>query len=159
MPSTLWVDTVFNTDVAVGAQNLTSLMTGVSSTETRFMGMTLLRTIIGLDIAPTVHDQGEGSSLVSVGIGVTSQEAFAAGVFPAPRTATDKPPRGWVFRTQELVTQNGVGTPIVTSFKADIRGARKVENGELYLIVDGTFETGATFAVNVFALIRTLYKL
>jgi len=42
---------------------------------------------------------------------------------------------------------------------ADVRGARKIENGELYLIITNTNQEGTSFNVNMTGLIRTLYKL
>ena len=152
-----WIDTQVSLAPATGAQGLQSLMTGVAPVNMR--GMTLIRIILSLWVSSTTVAGAWGVQKIDVGIGVASQEAFAAGIVPDPVTSTDKPPRGWVYRTQFGVAQNGVGTPIVTNHQVDIRGARKIENGELYIVVDNNAIAGTTFAVDVRGLIRTLYKL
>jgi len=90
---------------------------------------------------------------------VASQEAFIAGVLPDPSVASDKPARGWIWRDQILATQNGTNTEISKRITADIRGARKLENGELFLIADNNNHTGTVFSVNVTGLVRCLFKL
>ena len=153
-----WIDSRPTMEVASGSQSIDSLMTGVAPVNMR--GMTVIRTIIRLGLFSNSVAGAWGVQRVDLGIGIASQEAFAAGVLPDPSTATDKPPRGWVWRSSVLVSQNGVGGQVVFNIEADIRGARKVENGEMYLIADNLISgVGATFQVNVFGLIRQLYKL
>ena len=152
-----WIDTIVNQSVGTGGQAFQSLMTGVAPVNMR--GMTLIRTIVSLDVFSTSIAGAYGVQSCNLAIGIASQEAFAAGVFPDPNNATDKPPRGWVYRTCRCVAQNGAGAPVTFRIDADIRGARKVENGETYLIFNNGAEVGTTFAINVFGLIRTLYKL
>ena len=152
-----WIDTLLDFNVATGTGAFRSLMTGVAPVNMR--GMTLIRTIIKLNMYSNTTAGAWGVQRADIGIGVADQDAFAATALPDPNVSTDKPARGWVYRTQELISQNGVGTRIVFDVQADIRAARKVENGELYIGVFNTAETGTTFAINVFGLIRTLYKL
>ena len=151
-----WVDTVVNLEVSDGASIQTSLVTGLAPVNTR--GMTVIRTILSLGLYSNTIAGAWGVQLVSLGIGITSQEAFAAGVLPDPDVATDKPPRGWMWRHVTLAEQNGAGTMIVHHMTADIRGARKVENGEVYLVVNNDTVKGTTFQVNVRGLVRQLYK-
>ena len=152
-----WIDTRVAFQVAQAAQGLQSLMTGVAPVNMR--GMTLIRTIISLGVFSTTTAGAWGVQAVDFGIGVASQEAFAAGVVPDPDVPTDKPPRGWVWRTAKNVAQNGSSTEVVTHLMADIRGARKIENGELYIAVDNNNVQGTSFEIDVQGLIRTLYKL
>ncbi len=155
--ATDWIDTIINMDISNAGGDINSLMTGVAPVNMR--GMTVIRTIIALSLYSATVAGAWGVQSVNLAIGVASQEAFAAGILPDPRTATDKPPRGWVYRSHVGVAQNGVGTLITRELSADIRGARKIENGELYLIANSDSLVGTTFAVRVDGLIRTLYKL
>ena len=152
-----WIDTLVILFAATGGQGFMSLMTGVAPVNMR--GMTLIRTIVKLGVYSADTAGAWGVQSVDLGIGVASQEAFAAGVFPDPGTPTDKPPRGWVYRTNVQAGQNGAGAPVVTQLEADIRGARKIENGELYIVADNTAEVGTAFSIIVRGLVRTLYKL
>jgi len=152
-----WVDTILFKQAATASQQSNSLMTGVAPVNMR--GMTLIRTIVSLSLFSNSVAGAWGVARCDFAIGVASQEAFAAGVFPDPAASTDKPPRGWVYRTSKTVAQNGVGGPVVTVLEADIRGARKIENGELYLVYDNVFLSGTTFTINLVGLVRTLYKL
>ena len=152
-----WIDTLVDESITTTADKSKSLMTGVAPVNMR--GMTLIRTILMLTLYSNTTAGAWGVQRVDMGIGVASQDAFAANALPDPEVATDKPARGWVWRGQLLVSQNGVGSEVLHRLNADIRGARKIENGELFLKMDNNFETGTAFTVNVFGLIRTLYKL
>ncbi len=156
---TIWIDTILNFDVANTSQVLTSLMTGVSSTQTRFDRMTLTRTIVGIDIANTVHDSGEGSQQVALGIGITSQESFAAGTVPEPQVASDFPARGWVWRALYRVYGFAADQPAVFNARIDknIKAQRKLENGEAYLVVDNNAIEGVAAVIRVHGLIRQLW--
>ncbi len=152
-----WIDTLVSLNPTTGGQDFQSLMTGVAPVNMR--GMTVIRTIISLGMISTTTAGAWGAQRMDVAIGIASQEAFAAGVLSDPQTGTDKPPRGWVWRTSKVVTQNGVGSVVVHDLMADIRGARKVENGELYIIANNLALEGTAFNVDVHGLVRTLYKL
>ncbi len=148
-----------NCDVASAAQVPVSLITGMGSAQTRADKMTLLRTIIGLDLARTVHDSGEGSDLVACGIGVTSQEAFAAGVLPDPQTDTDFPARGWVWRAIYRVWGFASDQPAIFTRRLDldIRSMRKLDNGEAYLLVNNAALEGVSSTIRVAGLVRQLW--
>ena len=159
MARTLWIDTLYNQSIASGGAFSQSLMTGHAVSETRLVGMTLLRTIIRVDFAPAVMDQGEGSTLIHMGIGVSSQEAVAAGTLPDPSVAGDFPTRGWVFRGSWRVWGTAADRAVVVwrEVDKDIKARRKLENGEAYVIVDNAAVEGATQAVRMSGLIRQLW--
>ena len=159
MPN-VWIDTAANLTLANNASGNRSLMTGVSSTQTRFDSMTLIRTIIGIDVAYAVHDSGEGSQEVSLGIGVTSQEAFAAGSLPDPEIDTDFPARGWVWRARYRVFGFAADQPAVylRRVEVDLRSQRKLENGECYLIGHNGPVDGVATTVQVSGMVRQLWK-
>ena len=156
---TLWIDTIIDEDVPSVGQNRVSLMTGVSSVQTRFDRMTLTRTIVGIDIAYTVHDSGEGSQQMSLGIGVASQEAFAAGTLPDPNSATDFPTRGWVWRAMYRVYGFAADQPAVFNARVDkdVKAQRKLENGEAYIVINNDPIEGVAGVVRVIGLIRQLW--
>ena len=155
----LWIDTVTDFSIASGAAANISLMTGVSSTQTRFDQMTLVRTIIGCELAYTVHDFGEGSQVVFLGIGMTSQEAFAAGSFSDPDVNTDFPVRGWVWRAGYRIFGFAADQPAVfiRRIDLDLRSQRKLENGEMFLATKNNAHEGATGAVDITGMIRQLW--
>ena len=156
---TLWIDTILDFQVATGAQGNISLMTGVSATQTRFDRMTLLRTILGFDIANTVHDSGEGSQSVSLGVGITSQEAFAAGTLPDPEVSGDFPRLGWIWRARYRIWGFAADQPAVFTRRVDLdlRSQRKLENGEAYLIVSNVANEGSTALIEVTGMLRQLW--
>ena len=156
----LWIDTSINLDAASGASVNISLMTGVSSVQTRFDQMTLLRTIVGIDIANAVHDSGEGSQKASVGIGLASQEAFAAGTLSDPETNTDFPTRGWVWRAGYRIYGFAADQPAVFNRRIDLdlRSMRKLENGEMFFQMANQAVEGATAVVKALGFIRQLWR-
>ena len=156
----VWVDSTLSIQVASSGQDSRSLITGFSAADTRLAQMTLLRTIIGVDIAYTVHDSGEGSQKVSLGIGITSQEAFAAGTLPDPVLATDYPTRPWIWRAEYRVFGFAADQPTIFTRRLDldIRAMRKLENGEVFIVVDNFPIEGVTASITVLGLIRQLWN-
>ena len=155
----LWVDTRIASSMGAGVQQTTELMTGIGSTTTRVTQMTLIRTIVGIDIAAFTHDAGEGSGLVSCGIGVASQEAFAANALPDPNTETDFPTRGWVWRAEYRIYSFAADQPAVYNRRIDLdlRSMRKLENGEPFFICHHLALEGVAVTLHVSGLIRQLW--
>ena len=152
-----WIDTRVGLNIVDGAQGVTAIDGG--STQVVQRGTTIIRTIITLHVMSSTVAGAWGAHVVDLAIGITDREAFTAGVVPDPDSAVDKPARGWMWRTQMLVSQNGVSTPIVTTMHADVRGARKIDLGRAYLVVNSNLSAGTAFAVDIRGLIRTLVKL
>ena len=157
--STSWIDILVSLQCVDGGDEAETLTTGTSVVDTR--GMTLIRTILRLDMFLTSVAGAYGAQRIALGIMIASQEAFATGITarPDPRTAADFPPRGWIYRNAVAVSQNGVSTNFVTTVTADIRGVRKVEKGELILIVQSDALVGTAFTTNVRGIVRCLFKL
>ena len=155
----VWIDTGIDLSPASSAQLTVSLMTGVSDTQTRFDRMTLLRTIIGIDVAYSVHDSGEGSQQASFGIGITDQEAFAAGTVPDPQTDTDFPQRGWIWWARYRIFGFAADQPAVFTrwIDLDLRSQRKLNNGEAFLTVFNGPVEGTTGVINPIGLVRQLW--
>ncbi len=152
-----WIDTNIGFQTATGAQTLTSLMTGVAPVNVR--RQTLVRTIIGLSLYSASVAGAWGTQTIDLGIGITSQEAFAAGVVADPITSGDQPSRGWIYRNRLVATQNGIGGAVMTRLEVDIRAARKLDDGECYLVLNNSTDLGTSFTPQVTGLIRQLWLL
>jgi len=156
----IWIDTgIGMTVTSGGGKNRVSLMTGVSVTQSRFDRMTLLRTILGFDIAYSVHDAGEGSQVVSVGVGIASQEAFAGTALSDPETDTDFPTRGWIWRARYRIFGFAADQPAIFTRRVDLdlRSQRKLENGEAFLNATNTDEEGVAGTIKMSGLVRQLW--
>jgi len=152
-----WLDTMLQPTVTSGAQVLTTLMTGVAPVNVR--RQTLVRTIITLDLSSATVAGAWGTQDVTIGIGITSQEAFAAGVVPDPETSGDQPSRGWIYRKRRVVAQNGIGAQVVYVIENDIRASRKLDDGECFIVITNIAIAGTAFSVNVHGLVRQLWLL
>ena len=153
-----WVDTIIAPSAfASGLQTNASLVADLTAADLR--GTTVVRTLVRLGLASSTVAGAWGVNRIDLAIGICSREAFAAGVFPDPNVGSEKPPRGWLWRTSVLASQNGSGGPIVTDVIADIRGGRKIENGVVYLVVNNSNFVGTTFSILVQGLVRLLIKL
>ena len=103
----------------------------------------------------------DSDSFVDVGIGVTSAEAFAAGVasLPDPANAASFPPRGWLYAAtgycgQALTTDTGMFNKNA-EFKFDIRAMRKIDKGVLFMrIANANITVGG--AMQIVGRVRTL---
>ena len=156
---TIWLDTFLNDDVAVGTQFLHGLMAGTDPLQNRFDRMTLMRTIVRIDAAYTVHDAGEGSQRLSIGIALTSQEAFNAGTVSDPGAEGDFPSRGWVWRSRYRVYGFAADQPAVSNraIDLDLRSRRKLDNGVSFLVADNGAIEGVSSTIRLEGIIRQLW--
>ena len=153
-----WVDSLLSNQVANNTNALVSLMTGISSSESR-MGMTLIRLIFCFDFGHLIHDSGEGSQIVDFGIGIASQEAFAAGVVADPEVSTEFPTGGWLFRCRLRTYGFAADQPSVYSrtIERDLRAKRKLNNGELFFSVDNSADQGTGGSIQALGIVRALF--
>ena len=152
-----WIDTRIGQSTASGTQDSTDIDGG--STQLVQRGTTIIRTIVSLDLFSETVAGAWGVQTMDIAIGIADREAFTSGVLPDPNSDTDKPARGWMWRTQVTVAQNGAGAPVVYSIRADIRGARKIDLGRAYIIMNNEARAGTSFSVGTRGIIRTLVKL
>ena len=92
-------------------------------------------------------------SIAHLGIGVTSLEAFTAGVLsmPSPGADDEYPPRGWIYVASLPVKQQAESAGVIDAparFIFDIRSMRKIDKGICYVIVkNDSIEVGGAMQV------------
>ena len=157
----VWMDSGIDLTPAVAATAIVVTLNQLAELESRFTQMTLLRTIVGLDVARLTHDSGEGSELVSLGIGIVSSEAFVAGgtSLPQPQNNTEFPVRGWIWRARYRVYGFAADQPAVFNRRVDLdlRSMRKLENGVPYFTAQVQAVEGSNSVAQVSGLIRQLW--
>ena len=134
-----WADTRFAfASFVAGAPFLVDLLTNAPEVDT-LTAVRIVGEITAFYDATIVPVDSE--SIVDLGIGVTSKEAFAIGAtaVPSPTVATQYPPRGWLY-VATLPVWTTVGTTGLihqaASFSFDIRSMRKIDKGILYLLME-----------------------
>jgi len=131
-----FIGTVLAAGTPIAANLLVDAPTLDTLTATRIIGdVTVL-----YDQASTVVDS---LSLVECGIGVTSVEAFAAGVgsLPTPDISTEYPPRGWLYCAGQAVYQQAESTGVLSTnarFVFDVGAMRKIDKGVLFVVFTNT---------------------
>lgn len=152
---TFWIDTRISQTVASGAQQRDSLMGSLVPAET--LGMTTVRQIVDLSmVPPTAASDGQQSMFFA--IGVVSQEAFISGTLPDPDSAADRPPRGWLYRGARIIrAAAAMTTSSPVHVFADMRGSRRVDDGELLMIFNNNALDGTAFSVLVEGMVRTVF--
>jgi len=153
-----WADTILNVsvvgDAAIAPVNLLASLTASDT-------ITAVRLVGDILIVPENADTNESvRNLLTMGIGVTSLEAFNASVLPDARTEADFPPRGWLYRDAKpyLFSNSatfGIELAELPRFKFDLRAARRVDKGVLFLEAfnDALMGTGS---VRLMGIIRAL---
>ncbi len=159
---TLWADQVFSESVGAGSpgaldRSFLGLNT-LNALERRIQKFTLLRTIIGIDIMPTVRDPGEGDNLLSIGIGIVSDGVSQADS-PDPADESSFPIMPWVWRARYRVYAVAVDDQNVNRVRVDldIRAQRKLDNGRPALMTRILDFQGTPFAITITGAIRMLY--
>jgi len=140
---------------------IVDMMTSFSAPEQRISGLTLLRTIIGVDLAYTVHDSGEGSQQADIGLGIATVEALGVGAtaIPNPRIENDFPVRGWIYRSRHRIFGFAADQPAVFTVRLekDLKSRRKLDNGSPYMALENTAIEGVASAIRITGMIRQLW--
>ena len=155
---TLWIDKLQTFGVpAAGGQVIDQLTAEMPITTLRTARLTLLRTIVRLDLAASVRDSGEGDQAVRMGICIVPVEAVANP--PDPKIATDHPTRGWIWRSAYRVYAVATDDQNVDVIRIDVdlRSKRKLENGLCVFVVDNDDNQGTATAIQVIGVIRQLW--
>ncbi len=160
----VWADLKIDDNMSAGGSHLENLLLNAP---VDWQSKTAIRHIARLRVIPTVVANASVSAqLVSIGIGVIARDAFVAASgavtasIPNPSVATDFPINGWIFREQAiLVNQQDSGTVEaweMPEFHYDIRAARKVDRGILFVALVNEDLIAGTTAVKVAGMMRTL---
>ena len=160
MPRTrAWADSVHCASVMTDEQdNVIDLLAGAPTSDT----LTVARIVLDLSFAHLVAGAVDAENCVSMGIGVTSAQAFAAvpPAVPDPASADEYPPRGWLYVANMAVrtyvaTSGGAVNSLPAVFHVDLRAMRKVDKGILFLAIGNNATTGAQ-SVTFTGRVRTL---
>ena len=157
--SMTWVDTLLSATRAIGAQDITSLMSTMDPDERR--GATVTRVIGCLIFSADDRVEFEGGIVVDVGIGVASQEAFSSGAISDPTDPAAQPLRGWLYRCRQYIstgTQATVPDPRV-SWNFDVKSQRKLDTGELFMIWEPQLSHGVGSTTRITGSVRSLLRL
>ena len=152
-----WEDTLVDTNVISGSVASPTMMTGLDRDEAR--GLTITRLIGRLDFSSATVAGAYGHQIIDVALAVLDRDAIAASALPDPNDADDSPATGWLYRNRIRVMQNGVGANTITTLTFDVRSQRKLNGGQLELILVSTASTGTNFTTDVSGIIRTLVLL
>ena len=152
-----WADRRITSALAAGTLFEVDLLLNAPVSDT----LTTVRSVGSLYVAYTISVTVTDSlSIVDLGIGVASREAFVAGgaSLPSPAIETEYPPRGWVYVDSKAVWEktDAAGIQIgVTQFNWDIRSMRKIDKGVLFLsMVNSNVTVGGS--MQVVGRVRTL---
>ena len=158
---TAWDDEFHNFSLGNASFTQINLTTQVIDPEKR--GYTLVRMIMDIYLFASPPGTVSGRQLMSLGVAVVSDDAFASGAagLPDPDSEEDYPVGGWVWRTRLPVFDETLGAGIVqpVHIEKDLRAMRKLDRSTLALLVRNDVGEGTTFAVQIIGLTRTLYKL
>ena len=152
---TAWADALVANNVGSGSQLGIDIGGGMSAIDKE--GRTITRLIGELGLYSTTVAGLWGVQALDLGIAVIDGDAATALVFPDPNSASDEPPRGWLFRTRCIVAQNGSGAPVVYKCMFDLHAQRKLYGGGiLMLIANNTSLLGTSFIIQIGGIIRSL---
>jgi len=150
-----WADTVYSGLVIVDEGSLaTDLLVNAPTVDT----LTAVRIIIDVVVVLSPAIVSDALNVVSVGLGVTSREAFTAVALPDPAASTEYPPRGWLYVANKPVrsTATTVGLDVKEAhFQVDLRAMRKVDKGVLFLAL-GNAAVLNTLSVDITGRVRVL---
>ena len=136
-----WADVRLNGNALVAG---TPLEVNILNVSTPADTITVVRILVDLWVLYTANITVTDSlSIVDVGIGVTSAEAFAAGgaALPSPVVVTQFPPRGWLYVASQPVLEKAESAGVIsewTRFQADLRAMRKIDKGVLFMVMHNT---------------------
>ena len=158
---TAWDDQIILGTTITNAATTTALLLAENVADPEKRGCTVVRVIPHLYIMPATVGVVSGVQAVSLGIGLVSDDAFAAGVFPEPNSDDDFPVSGWMYRDTFAVKDETLATgpiPPIELYR-DLRVQRKLDRSSMCLMMINQGIEGSTFNVMLIGVVRVLYKL
>ena len=155
---TAWDDEKIGISVADGTQVTNLLTQNVADPEKR--GCTLVRLIYHMWFGANAPGAVNGTMRLSIGIGLTSDDAFAAAAVPEATVMADYPVAGWVYRDIIAVMDSvDAHDHAPVEVYRDLRVQRKLDRSSLFVNHEAEAHIGTGFAVALTGIIRCLYKL
>ena len=156
---TAWDDENVGFDIASGTEGNLELAQNVADPEKR--GCTAIRILVNVWLHASTPGAVSGSQILSIGIALTSDDAFAGSVLPDAEVAADFPVSGWLYRERFMVTDELLSSGVIQPIHVnrDLHASRKLDRATLFIqFANGAIE-GSTFNVRAVGLVRVLYKL
>ena len=122
------------TAIASGAQGISNLLQNLPVMES--VGCTIIRIIHDVTYYFSSGETADVSQLISIGIGIVSEESFAALVVPDPNSNIDEPPAGWLYRAVGPVHRKQGQDQMQYRTNVDLRAQRKLGRAILVHIVN-----------------------
>ena len=157
--STFWQDCIEELVVTSGGDGKIDLTGPLSVADVR--GITLVRMIYKILFYPASPFDTNTIQGLHMGVAVVNNDALLVGgtALPNPGTSADAPGRGWVVRDQALCYSILNDNPHIGEMKGDIRAMRKFyQNTSLIMRFESDVEVGTPQSVNIFAMVRCLFK-
>jgi len=153
-----WADTTLEITM-IQAVNITpiNLLLNLAPSDT----VTTMRIVGHLYVIPaSMSVQTSGQYRCDLGIGVTSVEAFNAGVVPDPQTDSERPARGWMWKDRLYSMKDRLDAnnayAVAGEVRFDVRSGRKVDRGICYLNAFQSQISGVAQNLILVGLIRVL---
>ncbi len=156
-----WSDTRISVSLADGVPQQVDLNAAGPSGNT----LTVVRLVGRLYAFPaSLSSQVTGAMRIDVAIGVSSKVAFDLGITGTPdlELVTELPIRGWLYRQQMIVIKDHSSGSVneyttVDTLAFDLRAARKLDRGSLYIKFESNTSDGATtYSVRLGGIVRSL---
>ena len=156
---TAWDDTFVDFQSLDNTRNEQLLVGNVADPEKR--GCTLIRLILGLHVVAAAPGAASGMTVVSVGIQLSSDDAFTASAVADADQTADFPVSGWMYRDNFVLQDHtsATGPPHIVEVRKDLRAARKMDRSTVSVQMHNNSFQGAAFTVRIIGLVRALYKL
>ena len=152
-----WIDTHVNSTLTLNTEERIDLMGTIDQDEAR--GLTIARILLCLTLTANPLGGVDGVVRVNIGVGVAFREAFNAGIVPDPETSPEEPQLGWLYRCTYAVVDDTVPGYPYPLIKEDLHAQRKLDSGNLYMVVMNRVGYGTSFNVQMIGIIRTLVLL
>lgn len=122
-------------------------------------GLTLVRTIVDLSVRATTPLVAIGTQAMDFGLMLVEQDAHAAGVYPDMSFSDDQPIKGWIWKHREIIQDHTtVGVyEFQNKIRRDLKGARKIDDSELILLLENVAVAGTTFTTTCEGLVRMVF--
>ena len=154
-----WADTLLGVQITSAAgMTALDLLVDLAAADVK----TVMRLVGHLTVVTNSFGTTDDAVMaLDVAVGVASREAFDAGVLPDANVDTDVPARGWLWRDRLMCARgNSSGTVEdwhIPEVRFDIRSARKVDRGVLFITAFNNLVSGGSgLTIRLVGIVRAL---